>query len=264
MSFLAKRKLKKADEKVKAAQHLLQQGQFAEAKKLFSESAEIYEKAQKRKATLLCRGYIYICDGMNEYQKKNFLEAAKLFGKANVEFSSALTSLTDLSEKSNSPARTAVLDARKRQAECLLILAREKGTQSGNDDKTSLYEAARFYESAATILESLPMEEAQKQAIDARAHALLQRAAITNDIGERARLLAEAADKFKKIGKANPLIEAHAKRAEGEALIHSRPKDAIQSFKAAHDLYMKSGREDLAQGVRKKLEEIRERIDEYR
>lgn len=264
MSFLAKRKLKKADEKVKQAQQLLQQGQFANAKKLFSESADIYEKTQNRKAALLCKGYMYMCDGMTEYQNKNFLEATKLFGKANVEFSSALTSLNDLTEKSNSPAKAAVLEARKRQAECLLILAREKGTQSGKDDKASLYEAARFYESAATILESLPMEDAKKQAIDARAHSLLQRAAITTDMVERARLLAEAAENFKKIGKANPLIEGHAKRAEGEALIHSRPKDAIQSFKLAHDLYLKAGRDDLAQGITKKLKEIRERIDEYR
>ncbi len=264
MSFLAKRKLKKADEKVKTARQLLQQGQFSEAKKLFSESAKTYESARKRKAALLCKGYMYMCDGMSEFQKKNFLEAARLFGKANVEFSSAHPTLDNLSDQSNSPAKVAVLEARKRHAECLLILAREKGTQTASDDKTSLYESARFYESAATIFESLPTEDAQKQAINARAHALLQRAAITKDVAERARLLKKAADNFKKIGKSNPLIEAHAKRAEGESLIHSKPRDAIQSFKRAYELYLKAGREDLAQGVTKKLKEIRERIDEYR
>ncbi len=264
MGFLAKRKLKKADGKVNEARQLLQQGEFQKAKKLFSESAKLFEDSQQRKAALICKGYVYICDGMMEYQKKNFLEAAKFFGKANVEFSGALASLNELEKNSRSPAKKAVLEARKRQAECLLIVAREKGTQSGTDDQTSLYEAARFYESAATILESLPTDEAKKQAIDARAHALLQRAAIAKDMAEKSRLLSEAAEKFKIIGKANPLIEAHARRAEGEALIHSKPKDALQSFKQAYDLYLKAGREDLAQKITKKLEEIKERIEEYR
>ena len=205
---------------------------FQRASTLFKKLGDKYKHSEE-----ICNAYLAMLEGYMYREKKDWIEAMKSFGKANVLF----TALKD--EKMAKKMRY-------EQAIAQSDFAKQKALNG------EFEEAARLYESAAAVFQMIGKE---KEAASARGKGFVQRAALVDDDFAKSNFLTKAVEEFRRARDLNPIIEAHALFYRARSLVDIKPRDAIQTFTRALEKYERIGAFEQVNRVKQIIAEVKQK-----